>query len=350
LLQGVRLVHGSPQFSGQDDRAVQGARVLGVALLLAFIVLNLLTSIWARRLIYFKKLETIRLAQNPNLVMVGDSMTEEILPESLAKGAARADLRPLNAALGGTEAPEHQLLFEYAARTYPAIHTVVIGIFDFQLTAPVSRSVRDLVGNRMLGFDSRFPRPEVAAVYGLTWQEMAEIDAIRAVPLVANRGNFVKYIDILHDSQSFVSMRRYLNEFGLLPAGVPVATKPQDFAVSEAATPEIFDSEARFFTDHPDHFSRNYEAIFSQAHRAGMNVIIVLMPVSPLHRSVFYDRPRWTNYVNALTDLAKRRGIRIVNAIGWISSPEDFQDHVHMTPEAARRFAFRLGDELAKTQ
>ncbi len=301
---------------------------------------NLLIGAWNHRLPYEMKLEAIRTAQNPNLLFVGNSLLDHHLDESaLAQTAAEKGIRyaPLNSALGASEPPEQRLLFDYAVKNHSDIHTLVVGIYDFQLTAEDHSHIKDLTGNRMVGLDRRFPAAEVAHAYGFSPLERLEITALQRTPIAANRANIWKYVELL---------RRSMGTMGMPHTAVNSMGRVADFNALEAGSPQQFDAQATAFLQHPDHFDTSYEAIFAAAQAKGMEVIILVMPMSPYHHQVFYSRPLWSEYLKALTILAEERGIRLIDASGWLPAQQDYVDHLHMSPEAVHAFSLRLGSEL----
>ena len=332
----------------ETDPTVRSARLLAIILVLAFVVANLLTSRWSHRLIYRKQLEIIRTAQNPNLIFVGAStVAGGVKTDAFVQGAKGAFFRPLNAALGAAGPPEQRLLFQYAIRSHPGIKELVLGFGDFQITEPQHTELGDLTGNRMVGFDWRFPLSEVSTVYGFNQLEQAELEGLRSVPVIAIRRNFLQYVETLHDSRYFDSMRRRLESWGLLRAGSSDSENLKNYAMAAAATPEGFDAHARAFIAHPDHFSADFESILSQAQNAGMSVVLVVMPMSPTHRAAFYSRPLWRQYVGTLSALCARRGIRFIDAGEWNPSAQDFKDEFHLNDQGAQKFSLRLGAEFA---
>jgi hypothetical protein len=312
--------------------------------------LNLLVGVWSHRLFYYKKLEIIRTAQEPNLLFVGNSLLDQTVDEvALAQAGREARLKPLNGALGGTRPPEQRLLFEYAVRTHPEIRTLVVGIYDFQITEPDRTQVAGLVGNRMVGIDPRFPISEVASVYGFGPVDEVEIEALRLLPIVANRGNALAYVEMMRRWRRVEQLRRSMESMGMLHVDPDRIAGADGIPVIESADVDKFDASARSFIEHPDHFNTSYEAIFDQASGAGMHVIILVMPISPFHLATYYSRPLWRDYLSALTKLAARRNIRVIDGSDWQPLPEDFDDHVHMSREGGHRFSILLGTELSRT-
>ena len=314
--------------------------ILAAAFVLA--VLNLLMAGWSHRLPYRIKLETIRSAHNPNLLFVGNSLLDHHLDESAFEQAALErgiHFDPLNAALGASEAPEQRLLFHYAVKMHPGISTLVVGCYDFQLTAPESSRVGDLAGNRLVGIDPRFTFAEVVAAYHFGPIDRAELALLRAFPLAANRGSAWKDVELL---------RRSMASIGMPPVAVNNMGRVDDFAGLEARSPQYFDSQARAFLADGEHFNANYEAIFAQARQTNVKVIIVVMPMSPAHRMVYYARPLWGQYLQAIEKLSAERGIGVIDASQWLPGQGNFVDHLHMTQDASREFSVRLGRELSQ--
>jgi hypothetical protein len=320
--------------------------LIGALLLTA---LNLLVGVWSHRLFYYKKLEIIRTAQDPNLLFVGNSLLDQTVDEAaLAQAGREARLKPLNGALGGTRPPEQRLLFEYAVRTHPEIRTLVVGFYDFQITEPDRTQVADLVGNRMVGIDRRFPISEVSSVYGFGPLDTMEIEALRLLPMAANRGNALAYVEMMRRWRYVEQLRRSMESMGMLHVDLDRNAGADGIPVIESADVDKFDASARSFIEHPDRFNTSYDAIFDEASSTGMSVVILVAPMSPYHRIAYYSRPIWREYVKALANLAARRNIRFIDASDWQPLQGDFDDHVHMSREGGHRFSVLLGTELSR--
>ena len=235
--------------------------------------------------------------------------------------------------------PEQRLLFHYAVQEHPGISTLVVGIYDFQLTAPDHSHLADLAGNRMVGIDHRFPSAEVVETYNFGARDRAELALVRALPMAANRSSAWKDVELL---------RRSMASIGMPAVATNSMGRVGDFAALEAGSSQIFDAQAQAFLADPEHFNTSYEAIFAQARKAKMNVAIVVMPMSPAHRAAFYARPLWGQYLQALERLSAGRDIRVIDASEWLPADGDFADHLHMTQDAAREFSLRIGCELPR--
>ena len=304
------------------------------------VALNLAMAVLSHRLPYRRKLEAIDQAHDPNLLVVGNSLLDHHVDDgALAAAAAERGARftLLNTALGASEPPEQRLLFHYAVEKHPAMHVLVIGFYDFQLTAPDRSGIADLTGNRMVGIDRRFPSAEVDEVYGFGLRDRAEWALMGALPMAANRASAWKNVEL---------MRRSMAAIGMPAVATNSMGRVNDFAALEAASSQLFDASAQAFLDDPGRFNVSYEAIFNEARAAKMKIVIVVMPMSPSHLAGFYSRPLWTQYLQVLDRLAAARGIQLINASRWMPEQNDFVDHLHMTQQAAHEFSARLGAEL----
>jgi len=302
---------------------------------------NLLIAAWGRHLVYARKLQTIRNASQPNLLIVGNSLFDGHLDESIFSGAARqcgVPFTPLNAALGAVQPAEQRLLFQYATDRFPAMHTLVVGMFDFQLTTDDSARPQDLTGNRMVAIDRTVPMNEVTEAYQFGPSQKLEVDFLRVTPMVANRANAWRYVELL---------RRAMAQMGMPQVAVNSMGRVEDFAALEALSPEEFDRDAQVFLGNPHHFNRSFEFIFDQAHAAHMRTVVLIMPISPVHRALFYSRPSWDRYRDAVESLAHSKNIEFIDASSWLPAPGDFVDNLHMSPSGVAAFSSRLGHTLA---
>jgi hypothetical protein len=310
-----------------------------IAAVLTLAALNLLMGRYSHRLPYFRLLEEIRTAQDPNLLFLGNSLLAGHVDEqAFEDSAAACHFKPLNAALGASLPPEHRLLFHYAVERNKDIHTLVVGMYDFQLTSHDKTKVADLVGNRMVGIDKRFPSGEVISAYGFGPFQSLQLHVLRNLPIAANRASVWKQVEIL---------RRSLGTMGMPPEKTNSMGRVSDFAALESASVDLFDADAKVFVEKPDEFNASYEAIFRRARQLGIRVVIVVMPMTPRHRAIFYDRPLWHTYLGALNKLADQRAIRMIDASDWIPSQQEFADNLHMAPEGVHQFSVRLAKAMS---
>lgn len=306
--------------------------------LLFLVALNVLLLPWGHRQIYVHKLEKVRTASDPDLLFLGNSLLDGHLDEhALAAAFAPAQHWPLNAALGATAPPEHLLLFRYAQRQHPHLRTLILGYYDFQLTTPDQTPPFGLIGNRMVGLDHRFSLAEVAEVYHYGPRQRIALAVLRNVPLLADRTNAWKDVELL---------RRSLAAMGMPPVASNAMGRVNDFAALESDSTEAFDARAQQFLREPLTWNPSYTQLFREARAARMRIVLVLMPASPWHRDRFYRRSEWSPYHAAIETLAHREQIATIDASNWLIEPSDFEDHLHMSPTGTARFSLQLGQHL----
>jgi hypothetical protein len=304
------------------------------------VAINAAMGIWSHRLPFRIKLEQIRASHDANIVFVGNSLLDGRIDHDILARTAKsrcASLNSVNAALGAVDPPEQRLLFNYARRLNPGIRTVVVGFFDFQLTASDNSRAVDLIGNRLVGVDRRFSAREVASAYNFGLVDRATMEILRWSPMAAYRGSAWKEVELL---------RRSMGTMGMPAVATNSMGRVSDFAGLEAADTQAFDKHAADFLDNLNQFNRSYEWIFDQAARSHTRVVLLLMPMSPYHRSAFYSRPAWPKYLAAIESLAAQRGYGVIDASEWIPNDDDFADHLHMTINASKGFTARVGSAL----
>ena len=312
-----------------------------IAALLLLLTANVFMAVWRQRLPYYRKLEYIREAQDANLFFIGNSLLDgrvDALEIEQAGAQRGVRLAPLNGALGATQPPEHLLLFDYSTRCHPGMRMLVLGVFDFQLSGLDLARPADLIGNRVLGVDSRFTFSEVVSVYRFGPLQQAEFEGMRVFPMIAYRTNAWKDTELL---------RRKMETMGMPQERSNGMGKVNDFNELEAGSVESFDAQAGTFLAHPA-FNASYETMFGKARRAGMKAVIVVMPMSPAHRQRYYARPAWLEYLQGVRILAKDGGIEVIDASGWMPAESDFVDRVHMSESAVHKFSARIGAILSE--
>jgi hypothetical protein len=307
----------------------------------ALILINIAMIMWSQRLPYRRKLDNIRRSSSPDLVFVGDSLLDtRVDPAALNRGAARkgGSFFPVNAALVSTLPPDQVLLADYAVQLHPGIKTMAVGVMDFILTKDVRLRPMDLTGNHAVGVFPFFPISMVAQVNQWGSIDRFELRLLRFFPMFANRMNAWQYIEV---------MRRGMAQMGMPPEAKNTLGRVRDMFGLEAASGEEFDQEAQSFLKDPQHFNRSYEIAFAIAQQKKINVVLVIMPMSQEHRTRFYSRASWQQYLRDLLSLAERRRFVVIDASGWLPEQSSFLDGIHMSGEGAIQFSDRLGDQLA---
>jgi hypothetical protein len=314
---------------------------LGIVSLLVIIGLNAFFRVWRHHLPYYQDLRAIDSASEPNLLLIGNSLLADRLDEALFTSIASKrgkSFRPLNTALGGIPPQEQRLFFEYALSKQPHIRTLLVGIFDFQLTAEDKIGPSGLFGNGLPGIDPAVPISMVADAYHFDRWELLQVGVLRALPFLPNRGSAWRIVELL---------RRSMGEIGMPHAKTTDLGRASDFANLEAAGSSDFDKTAYAFLQHPDKFNASYEAVFQRTRSRGISSVIVIMPMSPFHRARFYSLQSWKLYRDALVRLANQRGIRVIDAADWCPLQEDFEDNLHMSKAGVAIFSERLARELS---
>jgi hypothetical protein len=315
---------------------------LGIVGLLLIVILDAFFSVWSHHQPYFRKLRSIESASEPNLLLLGNSLLEDRVDETLFVTVASErgkSFRPVNTALGGIPPQEQRLLFEYALYRHPHIRTLVVGIFDFQLTTEDHTRPWNVIGNGLVAIDPAVPISEVADAYNFGRLDLMQVRVLRALPFLPNRVSAWKAVELL---------RRSMGEIGMPHAQTTDLGRASDFAYLEAAATSDFDDKAYEFLQHPNRFNSSYEYTFQHGRSAGIDPVIVIMPMSPFHRAKFYRLESWTLYRAALIRLASERGIRVIDASDWLPLGEYFDDNLHMSRTGVTKFSERLGRELAE--
>ncbi len=323
---------------------MRGRRLLPVLISTAILLaaLNVALGIWSQRVPYKTKLETIRKAENPNIVFTGNSMMDRHLDmaEFTAVAAQHGkDYRPVDAALGASLNPEQWLLFDYAVHQHAGIHTLIAGFNDALLTSEPVTHPMELKGNRLLALDHRFAIEQGLAAYNFDLVEQLEFRVLRVCPLVRERANVWKYVEL---------MRRGMGEMGMPEEKTTELGRVKDFESIEYFIAENFPIEVVEFNTHPDKFNMSYERIFNEAQARNMKVVILLMPISEQHREKYYSQPIWHEYMENMRRLAVARGMTVIDGSEWVNGEKNFQDPLHMTPAGVEIFTKRLAEELSK--
>jgi hypothetical protein len=302
---------------------------------------NVAMSIWSHRLVCVRRIGEIQQSRDANLLLLGNSLMDGHVDQATLTRAATEDgvsAVALNAALSATQEPEQRLLFDFALRTPNHVHVVVVGAFDFQLTRPDDSKPVDLTGNRMAAIDRRIPMGDVDAAYSFGMLDHMEILALRALPMAANRTSVWKYVELV---------RRKMGENGMSHEETNSMGRVNDFSALEASSGSAFDKQAYAFVQNPNYFNGSYEYIFNKAQSLRIAPVIMIMPMSPYHRSVFYSRQSWQIYKAALLALSHRRGIMVIDASGWLTRSNDFEDNLHMSKEGVKEFSILLAHAIA---
>ncbi len=245
---------------------------------------------------------------------------------------ASSGSRSLNLGLGGTEVIEHYLLLLSAAALRP--ERVYYGFFDFQLTAGPRPTLKDLAGNRSLGF---FVFPDTARrYYSAANPELSRGMAVAGrIPMVASRTIVWGRVELV---------RRALGSIGMAQSGVNQFGKVDGYEAFERSYMYRFRYWAGLAVADDFQLKPAVQAMFGVARKGGATVCVVSMPMPSKHRSRFYESPEWRAYLAHVDSLVGRSGGDLIDASDWVPDSE-FTDALHVDTAGAARFSRRLADE-----
>ena len=308
---------------------------------LTLAAINVAMVKWSHRLPREIKLSMIRTAQNPDTMALGDSLMQNHLISDILNSSAApkgVSFRLVDSALGGTTPQDQAALAYYTLVFHPGIKTIVLSVKDMQLTKDQPTPPFKLNGNHEVEYDEHLPASFIGEVNGWdAWQRM-EFEMVRRMPvMLGTQANVWKDVELA---------RRSMSAIGMPPVKSSSYGRVEDFQALEPVSEAAFDGDSQSFLTNPAHFQRAYEWVFQEAQRRGIKVVMVVIPVTEKHRNKFYSRPSWKPYLSAVSGLAEKKGIPVIDANDWLPDT-DFSDGVHMSKQGAAIFSSRLGEPLA---
>ncbi len=291
-----------------------------LAVLAGFIAANLAMLALSRRLLPSRILDEISNTRHADVIVVGNSLLQGVFdPATFGREARRQSQHwvAVNTALGATFSAEHYLLFEQALRI-PGIHTVILGFYDLQLSAPTDPEVSALLDTRVLAFDPRIPARDAESIYGFPLEERLRFRVFRALPLLAFR------------SVGWESVER-------LRIGLGAPRWNVDVGIAEQ-----YRNHARYLAGSPVHFNTATEKMVREARARRLRFVFVLMPMSPFHIRTIYSQPGWKSYLASLRTLMEREGCLLIDATIWFPSQSDFVDSIHLAYGNRELFSTKL--------
>ena len=306
----------------------------------AFVGLNLAMGRWSDRLPAREKAAQVGGSTAANVLLIGNSLLDARINARVFEVISRSygvDLIPLNAALGASQPADQYLLFrEFVSKRTPT--AVVIGFFDFQLTHDQPTTVEDLIGNRAVAFDHRIRATDAEFIYQLSSLDRIKYLAFRMSPVLSYRANAWKYVEML---------RRRLHTFGL-----PSDSRSNEFGrvadldAIEYGSVRKFDEDASAFAKAPARFNEANQRMIDQTRSLGARPVLLLMPISPFHRRLFYSRESWDRYLRAVRGLASGRGATVQDGSDWFPDEDDFVDHLHLSASRTDRLSAQISRML----
>ena len=119
-----------------------------------------------------------------------------------------------------------------------------------------------------------------------------------------------------------------------------------DFTLLEASSPAEFEKVCRLAIDGAHGLSRPIVQLIVDAGVHGARVVIVEIPLPPVHQQEFYSLPAWQEYRKYVADRVRDSGADYIQASDWITNPSEFQDALHMTEAGATEFRRRLATTI----
>lgn len=309
--------------------------VLSVVLIAANETLVLLT----RNSLPRRYLTRTRESADSTVVAVGNSLVEQGMRKAAFDRAMglRGEEGVLNLGLGPSSPVEHLLFLRYAMHHLTHPRLAIYGFFQTQLTAPVTLSTRDLIGNASMLY---YVEPDYArAFYNLSWHDQLEFAVNRHIPMVVERGAIWGKVERL---------RRSISQEGLPAEPTNRFGRVRDFVILQEGDVSDFARQCEFHSR--QNLSAPVEEMLKTVSAAGARFIIVEMPLHPDHLRLFYDTPGWERYRQHLSSMVAARGAVYIDASHWLPDARWFQDRVHLTDEGANRFSESLGKLLMESR
>lgn len=240
----------------------------------------------------------------------------------------------VNGGLGATGVIEHLALARLAFRDH-AVKTVIYGFFDLQLSSDIIEKTSDIIGNHNMLY---YQEPQLTLQYAaFDMLEWFSFQVYRRSALLRERSSVWEKVEKLRREMGSVGMPRVeINRFG--------ATT--DFSLLEAKDSRSFELACQNVIRSGKYLSAPIRALLKQAQEHGAKVIVVEMPMHPLHRERFYAEPIWEELRSRTQEALESAGAGYLNASSWIPESSNFDDHLHLSRTGARRFSELLASQL----
>jgi hypothetical protein len=273
-------------------------------------------------------------AADRHIVALGNSLVaagfDEIAFDTGMQQAPRTGA--LNLGLGSSTPVEHLLLLRAALRTMTDPKIIVYGFYDLQLTEPVILSMNELFGNHAMLY---FVEPEFAEkFFHQSLHDRVAFELVRYIPMIVERGAIWAKVE---------RFRRVLAEQGLSKQATNRFGNVRDFSLLEEQQVAFLNDCARSSSEA---LNDPIDEIIREVSSRGIKTVVVEMPMHPFHVDAYYRSAEWILYREHLRRLLAARKVRFVDASDWITSEQEFADHLHLSPEGAAEFSERLGMQL----
>jgi hypothetical protein len=240
----------------------------------------------------------------------------------------------VNGGLGASGVIEHLALTRLALRDH-AVNTVIYGFFDQQLSADVVEQNSDLVGNHCMLY---YQEPQLTLQYArFDTLNRLSFQVYRRSALLRERGAIWAKVEKLRRAMGSVGMpSQETNRFG----------RKTDFSLLEANDAQSFALACQSVIRSGDFLSAPVRALLEHAQKHGVKVIVVEMPMHPLHLKRFYSQPIWETFRADMKMAVQSAGAAYLNASAWIPDSDLFEDHLHLSKAGASQFSQLLAQHL----
>jgi lysophospholipase L1-like esterase len=151
--------------------------------------------------------------------------------------------------------------------------------------------------------------------------------------MFADRGAIWSKVEILRRSMAQQGLtQQSTNQFG----------RAADFSLLEPASADVFRRDCEAAAQLP--LAQPVAELFRQAHEAGIEIVLVEMPMRGSHRARFYETKEWNDYTSHLLDLLRLYNIKFVDASGWAGDDALFEDPLHLSQRGATIFSQRIAE------
>lgn len=242
----------------------------------------------------------------------------------------------INGGLGATGVIEHLALTRLALRDH-SVKIVVYGFFDQQMSDDVIGRNSDIIGNRGMLY---YQEPQLTLQYARfgTFDRLS-FQVYRSSALLRERGAIWSKVE---------KLRRTFSAIGMPPQETNQFGRTADFAALEAADPQGFFLECQRVIQSGDFLSAPVQALLRQARDHRAKVVVVEMPMHPLHVKEFYDQPIWKQFLNGTRAAVESAGATFLDASIWVPDAQLFDDHLHLSRVGANQFSQLMATHLIR--
>ena len=274
------------------------------------------------------------------MLAVGNSLMASAFGESTFGDAwqteTAAKIAPMNIALGASGPVEHLLLLRHALAREPKVNLVVYGFFDLQLTEKPVGGWADMTGNRAMSY---YVEPYFAAALYAPGSrlQMLQVGLIGRAPMLVERLALWAKVE---------KIRRALGNVGLPPEKGSEFGRAADFKMMEISDVGHYESLCNGSVDQRLPLTPAIQMMADETNARHAKFVVVEMPMTAEHRSIFYSTAAWQQYRQYVRQLLAERNSQFIDASGWVDDSH-FVDDLHLGTQGGENFSRRLAKELA---